>query len=148
MSGLARRNKKVYSYCEPKEFFDFYNRTSVGSMLVKLDGEYYHLTDNGFRKIKDDDVIVFNKNKDYWSKEDNSVVSKSKFDSEYETVKSININGFLMEFNLYMSFDSMMKVFKKMLKELDNTYYHENADLKNQLQWIIHNKDVFLYVLS
>lgn len=148
MSGLARRNKKVYSYCEPKEFFDFYNQTSAGSMLVKLDGEYYHLTDNGFRKIKDDDVIVFNKNKDYWSKEDNSVVYKSKFDSEYETVKSININGFLMEFNLYMSFDSMMKVFKKMLKELDNTYYHENADLKNQLQWIIHNKDVFLYVLS
>lgn len=149
MSGYARRGKKVYSYCEPKEFFDFYNQTSVSSMMIKLDGENYHLTDNGFRKIKDDDVVVFNKNKNYWSKEDNSIISKDKFNSEYEPVENIpNINGFLMEFNLYLGFRSMIKVFKKMLKELDNEHYRENADLKNQLQWIVNNQDVFSYVLS
>lgn len=143
MSGYVRRNKKVYSYCEPKEFFDFYNQTSVSSMMIKLDGECYHLTDNGFRKIRDDDVVVFDKNKNYWPKEDSSIISKNKFDSEYEVVKNIpNINGFLIEFSLYMNSDSMIKVFKKILKEC------ENADLKNQLQWIINNQDVFLYVLS
>lgn len=148
-SGYARRNKKVYSYCEPKEFFDFYNQTSVSSMMIKLDGENYHLTDNGFRKIRDNDVVVFNKNKNYWSKEDNSIISKDKFNSEYELVESMpDISGFLMEFNLYFDFHSMIKVFKKMLKELDNEHYYENADLKNQLQWIINNQDVFLYALS
>lgn len=148
-SGYVRWNKKVYSYCKPEEFFDFYNQTSVGSMMIKLDGENYHLTDNGFRKIKDDDVVVFNKNKNYWSKEDNSIISKDKFNSEYELVENMpNINGFLMEFNLYFDFHSMIKVFKKMLKELDNEHYRKNVDLKNQLQWIVNNQDVFLYALS
>lgn len=52
MSGYVRRNNKVYSYCEPKKFFEFYNQTSIGSTMVKLDGEYYHLTNNGFKKNK------------------------------------------------------------------------------------------------
>lgn len=101
------------------------------------------------KKIKDDDVVVFNKNKDYWSKEDNSIISNDEFNSEYELVENIpNINGFLMEFNLYFGFHSMIRVFQKMLKELDNERYRKNADLKNQLRWIINNQDVFLYVLS
>jgi len=150
VSDYARRNGKVYSYCEPKEFFDFYNRTSMGSTMVKLDGEYYNLTDNGFRKVDDNDVVVFNKNKLYWSEEDNHVIPKSKFDSEYAIVKSVpNINGFLMEFYLYMGFHSMIEVFEKMLEEVnDEHYYEEIVNIKNQLQWIIDNQDVFLYILS
>jgi len=149
MSDYARRNGKAYSYCKPKEFFDFYGRTSVGSRMVKLDGEYYHLTDNGFRNVGDNDIVVFNKNKLYWSEEDNHVIPKSKFDSEYAIVKSVpSIDGFLLEFDLYMGFHSMIRVFRKMLEELDNEYYYENTSLKNQLQWIVDNQDVFLYMLS
>lgn len=150
MEGYARRNGKVFSYCEPKEFFDFYNRTSVGSRMVKLDGKYYHLDDDCFRKVGDDDIVVFNKNKLYWSKEDNRVIPKSKFDSEYAIVKSApKINGFLMEFYLYMGFHSMIEVFKKMLEEVnDKHYYEESVNIKNQLQWIVNNQDVFLYMLS
>lgn len=148
MGGYARRNGKVFSYCTPKEFFDFYDHTSLGSTMVKLDGEYYHLTDNGFRKIDDSDIVVFNKNKLCWS-EDNTIISKSKFDSEYAIVKNLpNINGFLMEFDLYMNPHSMIRVFKKILEELDNEHYSGNIDLKNQLQWIVDNQDVFLYMLS
>lgn len=149
MKGYARRNEKVCSYCKPKEFFDFYGRTSVGARMVKLDGEYYHLDDDGFRKVGDDDIVVFNKNKLYWSEEDNRIIPKSKFDSEYAVVKSVpSINGFLLEFSLYMGLNSMVRVFRKMLEELNNEYYHENTNLKNQLQWIINNQDVFLYMLS
>jgi len=132
MSDYARRNGKVYSYCKPKEFFDFYGRTSVGSRMVKLDGEYYHLTDNGFRNVGDNDIVVFNKNKLYWSEEDNHVIPKSKFDSEYAIVKSVpSINGFLMESSSYMSLNSMVRVFKKMLEELNNEHSRKNTNLKN-----------------
>lgn len=143
MSGYVRRNKKVYSYCEPQEFYDFYNRASLGSTMVKLDGEYYYLTDNGFRRIKSNDVVVFDKNKDYWIKEDNFIISKDRFNNDYELVKNIpDINGFIVEFSLYMKPDSMIRVFKIMLKECENDY------LNNQLQWIIDNQDVFSYMLS
>jgi len=132
MSDYARRNGKAYSYCKPKEFFDFYGRTSVGSRMVKLDGEYYHLTDNGFRNVGDNDIVVFNKNKLYWSEEDNHVIPKSKFDSEYAIVKSVpSINGFLMESSSYMSLNSMVRVFKKMLEELNNEHSRKNTNLKN-----------------
>ena len=100
------------------------------------------------RKIDDSDIVVFNKNKLYWS-EDNAIISKSKFDSEYAIVKDLpNINGFLMEFDLYMPPHSMIRVFKKMLEEVDSEHYSGNIDLKNQLQWIVDNQDVFLYMLS
>lgn len=92
--------------------------------------------------------MVFDKNKDDWSKDD-SVVSKIKFDSEYAVVKSVpSINGFLLEFSLYMGLNSMVRVFKKMLEELNNEHSSENTNLKNQLQWIVNNQDVFLYMLS
>lgn len=149
MEGYVRRNGKVFSYCVPKEFFDFYGHTSIGSRMAKLDGELYYLDDNGFRKLGNNDVVVFNKNKSYWSEEDNHVIPKSEFDSEYAIVKSMpNIDGFLIELSSYMGLNSMVKVFKKMLGELNNEHSSENTNLKNQLKWIIDNEDVFLYMLS
>jgi len=149
MSWYARRNKKVCSYCVPKEFFDFYGRTSIGSRMVKSDEELYYLDDNGFRKLDNNDIVVFNKNKSYWSEEDIHVIPKSEFDSEYAIVKSMsNIDRFLIEFSSHMGIDSMVKVFKKMLEELNNEHSSKNTNLKNQLQWIVNNQDVFLYMLS
>lgn len=148
MEGYARRNGKVFSYYDVNMFYDFYNRTSICSKIYKLDGEYYYLTDSGFKRVSGDNIVVFDKNKNYWSKDD-SVVSKRKFDSEYAVVKGIpSTNGFLMEFNFYMGFHSMIEVFKKMLEELNNEHSSENTNLKNQLQWIVNNQDVFLYMLS
>lgn len=51
MEGYARRNGKVFSYYDIKMFYDFYNRTSICSKIYKLDGEYYFLTDSGFKKL-------------------------------------------------------------------------------------------------
>ena len=117
--------------------------------MVKLDGEYYHLDDNSFGKVDDSDVVVFNKNKLYWSEEDNHVIMKSKFNSKYAIVKSMpNIDRFLIEFSSHMGLNSMVRVFKKMLEELNNEHPSENTNLKKQLQWIVDNQDVFLYMLS
>lgn len=148
MEGYVRRNGKVFSCYDVNMFYDFYNRTSICSKIYKLDGEYYYLTDSGFKKVSDDDIVVFDKNKDDWSKDD-SVVSKKKFDSEYAIVKNVpSIDGFLIEFSSYMDLNSMVKVFKEMLEELNNEHSSENANLKNQLQWIVDNQDVFIYMLS
>lgn len=148
MEGYAKRNGKVFSYYDIKMFYDFYNRTSICSKIYKLDGEYYFLTDSGFKKVSNDDIAVFDKNKDDWSKDD-SVVPKKKFDSEYAIVKNVpSIDGFLIELSSYMGLNSMVKVFKKMLEEINNEHSNENNNLKNQLQWIVDNQDVFLYMLS
>jgi len=59
-----------------------------------------------------------------------------------------NIDRFLIGFISHMGLNSMVKVFKKMLEELNNEHSDENTNLKNQLQWIVDNEDVFLYILS
>jgi len=148
VEGYARRNGKVFSYYDIKMFYDFYIRTSICSKIYKLDGEYYFLTDSGFKKVSDDDIAVFDKNKDGWSKDD-SVIPKKKFDSEYAIVKNVpSIDGFLIELSSYMGLNSMIEVFKKMLEEINNEHSNENTNLKKQLRWIIDNEDVFLYMLS
>ena len=147
MIGYTRKGNKVLSVLDVDKFFAFYDGTKLTKNIVKLDGEFYYLDSVGFKHVRHDDVVIFDKNKDYWS-DDNEVVRKEKLDSEFAVIEVPWICPFLMSFRFYMNFNTMITVFWLMLEEFDKDDSDGIEDLKSQLSWILENKDVFKYIMD
>lgn len=148
MNGYTKeKNGKVLSYCDIKTFYDFYSRTELGHKIVNLDGQYYYLTNAGFERVRDDSIVIFDKNQDHWTK-DGCVVSKKEFNSELAIIEVPWIPPFLMSFRFYMRFDQMIAVFTTMLEEFNAGDTDDTDNLKSQLEWILKNQDVFKYLLD
>ncbi len=147
MSFYTKKDGKVLSVLEVEKFYAFYHQTELAKKIVKLDGEYYCLTDEGFKHVAPDDLVIYDKNKGYWSK-DNEVVRKEKLDGGFAISEVPYICPFLMGFRFYMRFDQMIAVFMTMLEEFNVDDSGDADGLKSQLNWIIDNQDAFEYVLN
>lgn len=148
MNGYAKRkNGKVLSYCDIRTFYDFYFQTSMAHKIIKLDDTYYYLTDTGFKHVESDSIVIFDKNEDHWTKY-NDVISKKEFDSEFAVIEAPWIPPFLMSFRFHMRFDQMITVFTTMLDEFNADDTDDTDNLKDQLEWILKNQEVFKYILG
>jgi hypothetical protein len=147
MIGYTRKGNKVLSVLDVDKFFAFYDRTELTQKIVKLDGKFYYLNSVGFKHVRHDDVVIFDKNKDYWS-DDNEVVRKEKLDSEFAVIEAPWICPFLMSFRFHMNFNTMITVFESMLEEFDKDDSDDIEELKSQLSWILENKDFFRYIID
>lgn len=147
MIGYTRKGNKVLSVVDVDKFFVFYDGTKLTKNIVKLDGEFYYLDSVGFKHVRHDDVVIFDKNKDYWS-DDNEVIRKEKLDSEFAVIEAPWICPFLMSFRFHMNFNTMITVFESMLEEFDKDDSDDIEELKSQLSWILENKDFFRYIMD
>lgn len=147
MIGYTRKGNKVLSVLGVDKFFVFYDGAELNRKIVKLDGEFYYLDSVGFKHVSPDDVVIFDKNKDYWS-DDNEVIRKEKLDSEFAVIEAPWICPFLMSFRFHMNFNTMITVFESMLEEFDKDDSDDIEELKSQLSWILENKDVFRYIID
>ncbi|AVH85606.1 hypothetical protein [Lactobacillus phage Maenad] len=147
MIGYTRKGNKVLSVLDVDKFFVFYDGTKLTKNIVKLDGEFYYLDSVGFKHVRHDDVVIFDKNKDYWS-DDNEVIRKEKLDSEFAVIEAPWICPFLMSFRFHMNFNTMITVFESMLEEFDKDDSDDIEELKSQLSWILKNKDFFRYIMD
>ena len=147
MIGYTRKGNKVLSVLDVDKFFVFYDGTKLTKNIVKLDGEFYYLDSVGFKHVRHDDVVIFDKNKDYWS-DDNEVIRKEKLDSEFAVIEAPWICPFLMSFRFHMNFNTMITVFESMLEEFDKDDSDDIEELKSQLSWILENKDFFRYIMD
>ena len=147
MIGYTRKGNKVLSVLDVDKFFVFYDGTKLTKNIVKLDGEFYYLDSVGFKHVRHDDIVIFDKNKDYWS-DDNEVIRKENLDSEFAVIEAPWICPFLMSFRFHMNFNTMITVFESMLEEFDKDDSDDIEELKSQLSWILENKDFFRYIMD